>query len=169
MGKISSDTSLLHADLKVRVETLLQKLRERDIDFRVFEAFRSAKRQAELYGQGRPNDPLYSKGPVVTKARPWSGFHQYGLAVDLVIDAPGVNPWSTERPYHLWWEHMHAAARRLGLRPLSFELCHVEMAVPLLDLRNGKYPPGGGSTWALNLSRAIDEYPMGAPPKPREE
>ena len=162
---ISNDPSLLHADFRSRVEDLIEHLGDHGMAFRIFEAFRSARRQGDLYAQGRT-----APGPVVTKARPWSGFHQYGLAADLVIDVRGVNPWSVQRPYHLWWQQMHAAARSMGLRPLSFELCHVELAtVSITEVRHGIYPPGGGDAWALNLSRAIDEYPEGAPPKPKAD
>ena len=48
--------------------------------FAIFEGYRSAERQDELYRQGRT-----MKGPVVTHAKGGQSWHQYGLAVDIAI------------------------------------------------------------------------------------
>lgn len=50
---------------------------------RFTEVIRSAKRQDELYAQGRSKP-----GKIVTNARAWESFHQMGLALDicLIID-----------------------------------------------------------------------------------
>ncbi len=48
------------------------------IMIRVTQGMRSFKEQQALYNQGR-----ITAGKIVTKAKPGSSYHQYGLAVDL--------------------------------------------------------------------------------------
>lgn len=50
----------------------------------VISGLRSWQQQAALYAQGRTKP-----GPIVTKARPGSSFHNYGLAIDLGLFAGG--------------------------------------------------------------------------------
>jgi peptidoglycan L-alanyl-D-glutamate endopeptidase CwlK len=51
----------------------------------IFEGFRSPDRQQRLYNQGRVNAER-----VITYAKPWESWHQYGLAVDIALDTdPG--------------------------------------------------------------------------------
>lgn len=57
-------------------------------ELNLFEGLRSPQRQAYLYEQGRT-----SPGKIVTKARPWRSWHQYGVAVDLVYKKDGVWTW----------------------------------------------------------------------------
>lgn len=159
-----SDLSILHAEFAATLGNVLAELRGSGINFRVFETFRSAKRQAELYAQGRT-----AQGTKVTNARPWSSFHQYGLAADVILDYPGVNGWDTSRKWIGHWRKLHEVAHRRGLGTLSFELAHVEASVPMSELHAGRYPAGGGQAWALNLAKAIDDHPAGAPPKPKVE
>lgn len=49
-------------------------------NLRISESWRSADRQKELYNQGRLSDGL-----VVTNARPYESYHNWGLAVDLIL------------------------------------------------------------------------------------
>lgn len=49
------------------------------ITLRITQATRTFKEQADLYAKGRT-----TQGPVVTKAKPGSSYHNYGLAIDLV-------------------------------------------------------------------------------------
>ena len=129
----------------------------------VFESFRSAARQAELYAQGRTKlfDDNKQRLKVVTKAVPWSSLHQYGFAVDFVLSIPGVNPWANS-PH---WATLHQIAAGFDLVPLSFELAHLQPAnVSVSALQAGKFPRAGGVDWAANMRDAIRAYPLGAPP-----
>lgn len=48
----------------------------------ILETWRHPKRQAELYSYGR----TITQKRKVTNAGPWESHHQYGLAVDIVMD-----------------------------------------------------------------------------------
>lgn len=54
------------------------------ITIEVISGLRSWAQQAALYAQGRTKP-----GPIVTKARPGSSWHNYGLAIDLGLFAGG--------------------------------------------------------------------------------
>jgi peptidoglycan L-alanyl-D-glutamate endopeptidase CwlK len=54
------------------------------ITIEVISGLRSWQQQAALYAQGRTKP-----GPIVTKARPGSSWHNYGLAADLGLFANG--------------------------------------------------------------------------------
>jgi peptidoglycan L-alanyl-D-glutamate endopeptidase CwlK len=71
----------------------LVTLAMRDVVVQVFEGFRSPERQRVLYEQGRT-----APGKIVTNARPWHSFHQYGLAVDLVFKTKDKK-WSWDGDY----------------------------------------------------------------------
>jgi hypothetical protein len=58
------------------------------ITIRVTQGMRTFAEQQKLYDQGR-TEP----GKIVTKAKPGSSYHQYGLAVDLVELVNGVVDW----------------------------------------------------------------------------
>ena len=55
------------------------------LGFRVslFEGYRSPERQQELYDQGRA-----TRGKIVTHAKPFQSWHQFGLAADIAYRTP---------------------------------------------------------------------------------
>lgn len=62
---------------------------------RFTEVIRSAKRQDELYAQGRSKP-----GRIVTNAKAWDSFHCYGLACDCVLILDGKEAsWDTVCDY----------------------------------------------------------------------
>ena len=93
-----------------------------------------------------------------TKARPWQSQHQYGVAVDLVIDMPGVGKWSAKfDEQKLWWRKMHAIARCHGMEPLKRELPHIQLSgVRWKQMRAGEWPEGGSDEWSENIHEAIE-------------
>lgn len=62
-----------------------------------FEGMRSVERQASLFEQGRTKP-----GAIVTNAKPWESWHNYGLAVDLVFDGESRDgiQWSWNGDYN---------------------------------------------------------------------
>ena len=159
------DPEHLHPGIRSRSARLLERLNAEGLPFRLFEGFRSPQRQRWLYAQGRTRP-----GIVVTKARAWRSYHQYGAAADLVLFEDGHWSWESAGDTQRWWRRMHALAREEGLQPLSWELPHVQLAETRLeDLARGRYPSSGDSTWAENLEQAIASWESpGAPPIPAE-
>lgn len=169
------DLSLLHPLFAIKLEKMLGKLDAENIPFKVFEAFRYPERQADLYAQGRT-----LPGHIVTKAKPWQSYHQYGLAVDLVLFVNGKWSWNdTGAAEKVWWKHMEKLAKEYELTQLSFERPHVQYgAASYSTLFNGAYPKGGdGSLWAEHLHDTILQWkkthttdvpllPTGVPKRP---
>lgn len=160
------DTAHLHPAVREAARLIVEELNTEGFPFRIFEAFRSPQRQEFLYAQGRTRP-----GPIVTKARPWRSYHQYGLAIDLVLFVNGQWSWKTSGEYRDAWKRMHQIGESHGLEALSWELPHLQMAgLDSGDLANGKYPSGGDESWAENLEAAIAGWSgtPAAPPVPEE-
>jgi peptidoglycan L-alanyl-D-glutamate endopeptidase CwlK len=145
------DTACLHPVFRQKTAELLQALSDEAIPFRMFEGFRSPERQQYLYAQGRTRP-----GAIVTKARPGTSYHQYGLAGDFVLFEDGKWSWdvSGERARH--WVRLQEIGKQLGLEPLSFELPHLQLAgLKIADLKAGRYPEGGDATWLAVLDQGL--------------
>jgi peptidoglycan L-alanyl-D-glutamate endopeptidase CwlK len=153
----------LHPVFREKVKELLKIIEDERLPFKLFEGYRSASRQAKLYAQGRT-----APGNIVTKARPWTSNHQYGLAGDFVLFVNGDWSWSESGKYAYMWKRLHDIGRSLGLTPLSWEVPHLELVgLKTAALREGDYPAGGDKSWADNLTRAIDDWDGDdAPPYP---
>lgn len=146
-----SELDLLHPIVRTAVEKVMAQLAAERIPFRVFESYRTPERQRALYAQGRT-----APGKRVTKAMPWSSYHQYGLAVDFVLFVDGKWSWETGGVHRSHWERLHEIARGFGLEPLSWELPHLQHAGTSIErLRAGDYPPFGDEDWAENLAATI--------------
>ena len=147
----NSDPALLHPVFREKVEDLLKRLAAEGVPFALFEGFRSPERQQFLYAQGRTRP-----GAIVTKARPWASYHQYGLAADFVLLVNGEWSWDTSGAKARWWKRLPEIGKELGLEPLLFEMPHLQLArLKIEDLTAGRYPPGGDLTWQANLDRAL--------------
>lgn len=161
----SNDLALLHPAIRQKVQDVQQALDAEKLPFGVFEAFRSPTRQDRLYAKGRTDLPPPEK--IVTNARAWESFHQYGLAVDFVLLVDGKWSWDTSGKRRGWWERMNQLGRDHGLIPLSWELPHLQLAgIPIDKLRVGKWPDGGDESWARNLEAAILAYSGQSKPPP---
>ncbi|MGL4974391.1 MAG: M15 family metallopeptidase [Bosea sp. (in: a-proteobacteria)] len=165
-----TDYAQLHPVMRERVRGLLQQINAEGHPFALFEAFRTPDRQRFLYEVGRTRE--MGRG-IITKARAWQSFHQYGLAVDLVLRPKGQWSWDDSGENQQAWVRLHVLGRAAGLRPLSFEKPHLEWAgSTLASLQAGRYPEGGDDSWASNLSASIISWRRGradkaAPPLPR--
>lgn len=168
---MSSDTSrqqdlaVLHPVIRESIKRVQQQLDEEKLPFKVFEAFRTPERQRFLYRQGRD-----LPGDIVTKAKAWGSYHQYGLAVDFVLYINGAWSWKDTGQYAKMWPRLHAIGRQHGLEPLSWESPHLQYASTSIEqLKAGDYPPGGDEAWAEQLAAAIAGWrgEENAPPVPK--
>lgn len=113
---ICRDTSKLAPFFRERLELALAECKKQKLSVAVFEAYRSPERQDVLYAQGRIN-----KKPIVTMAKGWQSWHQYGLAVDLAFK--NGKSWTWEGP----WSKVLAVFHDHGFESLSFEKSHVQI------------------------------------------
>src|SRR5687767_3221027 len=118
-----TDLSHLHPRVRGAAQQVAQRLQDNNDPFEIFEAFRTPQRQAYLYAQGRTRP-----GDIVTRAKPWSSYHQYGLAVDFVLKIGGQWSWDTSGQNRAAWNRMNEYGRQAGLEPLSWELPHLQLA-----------------------------------------
>jgi len=161
----NNDLSLIHPIVREAVIKIEKALNDEGIPFKVFEAFRFPERQADLFAQGRSKP-----GHIVTHAEPWRSYHQYGLAVDLVLFENGKWSWDDKTSAKKkWWKRMQEIGKKNGLAPLDFELPHLQLAGTSSNaLSQGRYPSGGDDQWAEHLAAAIagwNDLPT-APPSP---
>lgn len=78
----------LHPKIREEVLSLLEKAEiiiDPSLKIRVVQGLRTIEEQNALYAQGRT-----TPGPIVTKAKGGSSFHNYGLAIDIC--------WLVEQP-----------------------------------------------------------------------
>lgn len=159
-----TDISHLHPEARERFGAVLAALDTADLPFRIFEAYRTPQRQAYLYAQGRTRP-----GKIVTKARAWESYHQYGIAADFVLRIDNTWSWRSDGRWRNAWKDLHTIGRKNGLEPLSWELPHLQIAnLEIGDLMNGKYPKGGDDDWAEHLEGQIAGWSgiPHAPPTP---
>ncbi|KJR43135.1 Peptidase M15B and M15C, D,D-carboxypeptidase VanY/endolysins domain protein [Candidatus Magnetoovum chiemensis] len=164
MPSIDNALKNLHPLLRGKITALMQKLDVENLPFKLFEGYRSPQRQRELYSKGRS-----VAGKIVTNAKPWSSYHQYGLAVDFVLYINGKWSWDTNGDKGKWWDKLHELAKNIGLERLSFEKPHLQLkGLTINDLLKGNYPPDGDSDWAENLANNIYSWSgqPSAPPIP---
>ena len=136
----------------------MSDLKTANVPMKIFESFRSPERQAFLFSKGRfpPNKSMAK----VTKADAWHSYHQYGLAVDMVIDHPDHSMWETgNSTVDAWWAKYHELADKNGLEPLSWELPHVQLKdVKTSQLLAGDEPGTGDDAWHENFTDAVARW-----------
>lgn len=162
---ILRDTSVLHPVVRDAVTRTVTDLQSEGFTFEVFEAYRLPQRQAYLFGQGRSR-----AGAIVTQARPWESYHQYGLAVDIVLKVAGKWSWDASAEYIQAWERLHEIGESYGLETLKFERPHLQLAnFHISDLKAGKLPGGGDAAWWDHLKDTLDKWAAinGMPPGPK--
>ena len=89
-----------------------------DLGYKIelFEGYRSPERQDHLYAQGRTRD-----GKVITNAKGWQSWHQYGLAGDLVGKVNGRWDWSID------YDKITEVMKRHSFESLKFERAHFQI------------------------------------------
>lgn len=100
----------LDPEFRGKLDAAFAELHAQGWDPRVFEGARSQHRQAYLYGQGRPDFPVYGRsGKVLTKLLSASN-HGYSpaIAVDVISSSQG---WNNMK----FFEALGVAVKRQGL------------------------------------------------------
>lgn len=144
---ICHDWSKLHPLLRDSVQEILAQCKDADMPFQLFEGYRTPERQQYLYAQGRTR-----RGQIVTKSKPWQSYHQYGLAVDIVLKIDNDWCWSAKGELRDYWNSLALIAEKYGLEGLSYELPHFQLAgFDLYSLQSGSLPGGGDNSWWSNL------------------
>lgn len=118
----------------------------------VFEAYRSPQRQEHLYHSGR-----LRPGAVVTRAKQWESWHNYGLAVDIVFkDEKGQWTWEGE------WSKVTKIFTDVGLEGLTWEKPHFQMCYNLSvkQAREINERQGMQAVWAEIYSRYTSKVAM---------
>lgn len=173
--RLSRQTSIatLHPAIRKPVADILAHLHREGLPFEVFEAWRTPDLQQQYHLKGRDRfGNTVDKASVITHARPWQSFHQYGLAVDLVLKTGKVWSWDDKGTNAAKWQRMHEVARKHGMVPLAFEKPHIQIAsvASSRQLQKGQYPAGGDDAWAGKLKSEIALWSgtPAAPPLPDE-
>jgi peptidoglycan L-alanyl-D-glutamate endopeptidase CwlK len=150
----NSDPASLHPVFREKAGELLAQLKSEGVPFLLFEGYRSPERQQYLYAQGRTRP-----GPVVTRAQPWTSYHQYGLAGDFVLFENGAWSWDSSGPKARYWTRLPEVGAMLGLERLSSELPHLQLAgLKIADLAAGHYPAGADASWSATLDAALASW-----------
>ena len=114
----NSSLDSLDPAFKSMLDSFMQRLREEHVPMKVVEARRSPERQTYLAGKNKP-------GATLTNAGAWQSPHQYGLAVDMVVDLAALpedqrkwfsSPTDTSSPEaQKYWAKFGELAKASGL------------------------------------------------------
>lgn len=109
-----SETRLanVHPQLATRVRAMIDLLAQRGTSILITQGLRTWEEQDALYAKGRTVAPIGNKF-IVTKAKGGQSYHNFGLAVDIVIlDSIGKADWDTSHP---GWSEAADAGKSVGL------------------------------------------------------
>lgn len=102
----------VHPSLATRVRAMLDLCGVRATRVLVTQGLRTWEEQDALYAKGRTVQPIGRKN-VVTNAKGGQSYHNFGLAIDIVIlDAIGKATWDTS---HAGWGIAAEAGKSVGL------------------------------------------------------
>jgi peptidoglycan L-alanyl-D-glutamate endopeptidase CwlK len=94
MDQRQNGLNLLYYPFRIRLLRGHEAAINQGIPIRIFETYRSRKRQNDLFAQGRT-----AQGRIITNANAGDSMHQYGLAADLVMWIDGKWNWSATEHY----------------------------------------------------------------------
>lgn len=157
------DLALLHPLMREKAQAVLADCQQAGLPLRVFEAWRSPERQRFLFAKGRT-----TPGPIVTYAKAWQSYHQYGLAADFVGFIDGNWTWNLP---DATWRKLHRFGENHGLEKLGFETPHLQVVgLKIGDLMDGDWPEGEDDSWSRNIADAISRWDgePSAPPLPAD-
>lgn len=102
----------VHPALASRANSMIQMLAGSGIPILITQSLRTWEEQDALYAKGRTVAPIGDKF-IVTNAKGGQSYHNFGLAVDIVIlDAIGKADWDTAHP---GWAAAAQAGKSVGL------------------------------------------------------
>lgn len=115
--KINRDFQDLAPFFSLLLQQAIQECQDQGLPIYFFEGYRSPQRQGYLFEQGRSRE-----GKIITKARAWHSWHQYGVAADLCFKHNGQWAWHKDDP----WDKVHQVMHDFGFETLSWEKAHVQ-------------------------------------------
>lgn len=102
----------VHPILAKKVEDMIVAAEKAGIAVLVTQALRTVEEQDALYAKGRTVAPI-GKKYIVTKAKGGQSYHNFGLAIDIVIlNSLGKADWDTKNPA---WAEVAKIGKSLGL------------------------------------------------------
>jgi len=123
--------------VRTKVECMISKCKEANIDLLVTSTYRDHASQNALYEQGRTKP-----GKIVTNAKGGQSFHNFRCAVDVVPIVNGKPVWDAKNPL---WQHIGAIGKSCGLewagewrRFKEYPHFQYTGGLTLADLQNGK-------------------------------
>lgn len=126
-SSVNRDPDLLAPKFFRAVNHAIADAKTAGFNLAIFEAWRAPNRQAWLYEQGRS-----TPGKIVTNAKAWQSWHQYGLAVDIVfLDDKGNYSWAGD------------------FKKISQYFTRYGLSWPLPDTDAGHYEANGGMALAI--------------------
>lgn len=102
----------IHPVLAARARAMIDRLAQSAIRIQITQGLRTWEEQNALYDKGRTAHPI-GDDHIVTNARGGHSYHNFGLAVDVVVlDAAGNANWDTDHP---GWAAAAEAGKSLDL------------------------------------------------------
>ena len=98
--------SNLHPFVRQKAEQFLLEAYRNGFFLRVTSGYRSPEEQERLYAQGRS-----MAGDIVTNARAFESFHNFGLAIDVVEIRGGIPIWENPR-----WNQIGEIGKQFGFK-----------------------------------------------------
>jgi hypothetical protein len=114
--KVNRNCDDLAPFFAIKLIESLTECQELGYQVELFEGYRSPERQDYLYQQGRERD-----GKIITYAKAWQSWHQYGLAADIVGKVNGKWDWSID------YDNVAEVMLRHGFETLKFERAHFQI------------------------------------------
>ncbi|NHM32238.1 M15 family metallopeptidase [Neobacillus terrae] len=152
--------------VEAKSKQLVNEAARKGIRVVITDDFRSAKDQNALYAQGRSSD-----GNVVTNARGGESYHNYGLAIDFALAAPGGEQLIWDMDYDgngnskSDWKEVVEIAKNLGFEwggdwAKFKDYPHLQMSFGLTinDLQNGVRPSKNGVPTNLAMKDKIVKF-----------
>jgi peptidoglycan L-alanyl-D-glutamate endopeptidase CwlK len=118
-----NDINLLYPPFMEKVKKGLRAAIAAKIPIEIFETYRTNERQNYLFEQGRTRN-----GAIITNRRGGLSWHNYGLAVDVVMRVDGRYNWDNTLYYTDAAQYFEAQGLRWAGHS-GFELVHYELPI----------------------------------------